>query len=190
MVEVPVKVYRTADRLTVAAPMPGVLAEDFTVEVAPDNRLLLHAETRGATAESQIYQRFAFDDGSGMADKQVIEERRERLMDEWSAGPYDRALALPVPVDGAHATATYGNGVLVVVLPVAERVTPTRLHLQPLGMSHAERVGSAGYPVRPLSDSTHRAAKEHEQAQRGGGKDPHDRRASEPRSGTVAPTRG
>ena len=42
MQEVPIKLYRTPDRLMVAAPMPGLLPEDVEIEVTEDNHLVLH----------------------------------------------------------------------------------------------------------------------------------------------------
>jgi len=39
---VPVKLYRTADMVTVAAPMPGLALDDIEAEVTPDGRLRLH----------------------------------------------------------------------------------------------------------------------------------------------------
>ena len=41
MQEVPIKVYRTSERLTVAAPTPGLLPEDLTVRITAENRLVL-----------------------------------------------------------------------------------------------------------------------------------------------------
>jgi HSP20 family protein len=35
----PVNVFRTPDRLTVAAPMPGLLPEDISIVVTSENRL-------------------------------------------------------------------------------------------------------------------------------------------------------
>ena len=45
---VPVKIYESAERLTVAAPMPGMDAEDIAVEITPGNQLVLHGNGRGA----------------------------------------------------------------------------------------------------------------------------------------------
>jgi HSP20 family protein len=46
--QVPVKVCRTAERLTVAAPMPGLQPEDITVEVTADGYLVLNGPLRSA----------------------------------------------------------------------------------------------------------------------------------------------
>ena len=45
---VPVKTYASDDRVTVAAPMPGLRPEDIFVEVSPGNQLVLHGDARGA----------------------------------------------------------------------------------------------------------------------------------------------
>ncbi len=171
MNEVPVKVYRTTDRLTVAAPTPGLLPDDLRIEITSDNHLVLDGEARGETAQRQVYSRVV-DDGSG---KRVMEEQWERLEDEWNVGPYHRELDLPASVDGSMATATYGNGVVVVTMPVAERTSPAELHLEPVGMGHGERVGSSSYPIRQRSSDEHRGAKNKLQAEHRGGRDPHDR---------------
>ena len=82
--------------------------------------------------------------------------RRKCSLEEWSAGEYHRELELPVAVDGELANVTYGNGVLVVVLPVAEQMRPARLTLQELSPTRGERVGSAGHhPIQPRSTEEH-----------------------------------
>src|SRR5262249_19495515 len=91
----PVKMYRTADTVTVAAPMPGLGAENIVVDVTAEGHLVMRGQLRGA-----------------------LKDVKELLVDEWSAGPYHREIDLPAPVDGARATVTYGNGVVVVALPV------------------------------------------------------------------------
>ena len=171
MSKVPVKVYRTTARLTVAAPTPGLLPEGLRIEITSDNHLLLDGEARGETAERQVYTRFV-PDGSG---KREVQEHWERLEDEWTVGPYHRELDLPASVDGSMATATYGNGVVVVTMPVAERTSAAELRLDPVGMGHGERVGSSSYPVRRLSSEEHRSTKTRMQSEHHGNHDPHNR---------------
>jgi HSP20 family protein len=113
--QVPVKVYRTAERLTVAAPMPGLQPEDITVEVTGDGYLVLNGPLRSA-----------------------LRGEKELLADEWSVGPYRRTLALPVPVDGTGATVTYGNGVLVVSLPIAAATRASTITLERTGPARGE----------------------------------------------------
>src|SRR5262249_55484410 len=124
---IPVKVYRTQERITVAAPMPGLLPEDIAVEVTSDGKLLLSGELRGA-----------------------LKGVKELLLDEWSIGAYRRELDLPAAVDGVRANVTYGNGVLVVALPIAARVAPARLSLAGTGLlpDHGLYLGHAGHPTR------------------------------------------
>jgi HSP20 family protein len=153
--EVPVKLYRTIDRLTVAALMPGLLAQDFSVEITADNHLVLSGPVRGITADVQVFHRLVPGNTSGTAAPRLIEEQRELLLDEWAVGAYRRDLPLPSPVNGRLATLTYGNGVLVVSLPVARRVTPARLSLAPIGIARGERIGSAGHPIRRRSTAEH-----------------------------------
>src|SRR5438874_188347 len=120
---IPVKMYRSSDRLVIAAPMPGVEPSDVTVEITPDNRILLYGDLRG-----------------------VLKGEKELLIGEWNVGNYHRELELPVPVDGEMANVTYRNGVLVVNLPIAEQNRPARLTLDRVGEAHGERVGNAGHP--------------------------------------------
>jgi HSP20 family protein len=94
---IPVKMYRTDELVTVTAPMPGLDADHLAIEITPDNRLVLEGRLRG-----------------------MLGDVKELLVDEWSVGPYYREIALPAPVDGPGTTVTYGNGVIVVALPVID----------------------------------------------------------------------
>jgi HSP20 family protein len=118
--QVPVKLYRTDDIVTVAAPMPGLEAENIAVDVTGDGRLVLRGQLRGA-----------------------LKDVKELLVDEWSVGPYHREVALPSPVDGEAATVTYGNGVLVVALPVAAKNRPAQLSLAATAPTRGQRVPDA-----------------------------------------------
>ena len=114
MQSVPVKMYRALDMLTLAAPMPGLGPEDIRVELTRDGRLILAGDLRGA-----------------------LKDLKEILTDEWSAGPYYREIQLPLAVDGERATVTYGNGVLVVALPLAKETRPAQLRIAPEATSPA-----------------------------------------------------
>ncbi len=120
---IPVKVYRTGERLMVAAPMAGLEPENIVVEVTADGRLVLHGDVRG-----------------------MLKEVKELLLDEWSVGVYHREFALPVPVNATCANVTYGNGVLLVVLPISQQTLPARLALERLAPTHGGRKGNAGHP--------------------------------------------
>jgi HSP20 family protein len=119
----PLKVYRSLDRLTVAAPMPGLAPEDVSVEVTRDRRLVVEARQ---CADPNLAC------GTFKANKDV-------LLDEWSAGPYHRELVLTDAVDAQRATLTYGNGILVVALPLAEEHRPARLSMATIGQRRGDR---------------------------------------------------
>jgi HSP20 family protein len=72
----------------------------------------------------------------------ALKGEKELLADEWSVGPYRRSLALPSPVDGPGATVTYGNGVLVVVLPIASTTRPATIRLERTGPARGEGTGA------------------------------------------------
>src|SRR5258708_31938563 len=115
---IPVKVYRTDERLMIAAPMAGLEPENIVVEVTADGRLILHGDLRA-----------------------MLKEVKELLLDEWSVGVYHRELALPVPVNATCANVTYGNGVLTVTFPISHHTCPARIQLEPLAPTHAARKG-------------------------------------------------
>ncbi|GAC1341899.1 MAG: hypothetical protein NVS4B9_18490 [Ktedonobacteraceae bacterium] len=120
--QIPIKVYRTADRLMVAAPMPGLQPEDILVEITEDGKLLLQGELRG-----------------------LLKDVKELLIDEWSVGGYYREVPLPDAVDGEQANVTYANGVLVVALLISDATRPATLTLDKVGPAHGERIGNTGH---------------------------------------------
>lgn len=122
--QVPVKVYRSSDRLMVTAPMPGMEPEDIFVQVTEDGHLVIQGEVRG-----------------------LLKDVKELLIDEWSVGTYFRDIPLPVPVNGEGANVTYGNGVVVVAMPIGERVNPATLLLDKVGVARGEYIGNAGHPA-------------------------------------------
>ncbi|HEY7350838.1 MAG TPA: Hsp20/alpha crystallin family protein [Ktedonobacterales bacterium] len=121
-----VKVYRSADRLMVATPMPGVEPEDISVEITGENRLILQSRWRGE-----------------------LKGIKQQLVNEWRPGGYYRELELPHAVDGTLANVTYNNGIVVVALPLAEQTRPARLALDVLEATHGVLARNAGHPVRP-----------------------------------------
>lgn len=120
--QIPIKVYRTADRLMVAAPMPGLQPEDVLVEITEDGKLLLQGELRG-----------------------MLKDVKELLLDEWSVGGYYREVSLPEAVDGEQANVTYANGVLVVALLISDTTRPATLTLDKVGPARGERIGNTGH---------------------------------------------
>jgi HSP20 family protein len=104
--------------------MAGLEPENILVEVTNDGRLILHGDQRA-----------------------MLKEVKELLVDEWSVGVYQRELALPVPVNAVCANVTYGNGVLLVALPISDQTSPARLTLERVTPTHGEHKGNAGHPV-------------------------------------------
>ncbi len=119
---IPVKVYRTDDRLMIVAPMAGLEPENILVEVTGNGRLILHGDQRA-----------------------LLKEVKELLVDEWSVGVYHRELALPVPVNAMCANVTYGNGVLLVALPISDQTFPAQLTLERVTPTHGQHKGNAGH---------------------------------------------
>jgi len=119
---IPVKVYRTGERLMIVAPMAGLEPENIVVEVTNDDHLILHGDQRA-----------------------LLKGVKELLLDEWSVGVYHRELALPVPVNATCANVTYGNGVLLAVLPISDLTHPARLTLERVTPTHGEHKGNAGH---------------------------------------------
>ena len=125
----PVRVYEGDGRIMVAAPMPGLEPQDISVTLSGD-KVTIHGALRGPH-----------------------QDERDLSLAEWAIGPYHRDLTLDHTVDGTRANATYGNGVLVLVLPKAEprdgARTPrtkgtTRFTLDVLTATRGTHVGHAG----------------------------------------------
>ena len=144
---VPVKLYRTPDRVVIAAPMPGLRPEDVTVDVTDTGRVILQSTPRGGLREHLFHVEVTVDrDG----DQQVWthewwQESKDVLLNEWCTCGYYRELDLPAAVDAPLGTVTYGNGVLVVALPVTGQLRSARLRLAAVGEGRGERVGSPGH---------------------------------------------
>jgi HSP20 family molecular chaperone IbpA len=81
----PIKLYRTPDRVVIAAPMPGVRPEDVTVDVTETGRVILQSTPLGA----EIFARV------------VDEIGRSHAASSW----FSRSVSLP-PVASARTSAT------------------------------------------------------------------------------------
>ncbi len=127
--EIPVKVYKTDDRLMVVTPMPGLEPENIGIDVTGAGHLVLYGELRG-----------------------MLKDVKELLIDEWSVGLYRRELELPECVNGETANVTYGNGVVTVALPITDHTIPANLKLEKLAPTHGERRGNAGHPPTGVDD--------------------------------------
>ena len=106
----------------IAAPMPGLEPENIRVEVTSDGHLILHGDERA-----------------------LLKEVKELLLDEWSVGVYHRELALSFPINAVCANVTYGNGVLMVTLPISDQTIPAHLTLERVTPTHGEHRGNAGH---------------------------------------------
>jgi len=135
---VPVRVYQTAERVMLMAPMAGLGPEDIVVRI--DGRhVVIHGDARGPHQD---------DVNLSIA--------------EWAVGPYHRELDLPEPVDGAVTNATYGNGVLVLSMPklrAGRSGTHAEFRLTTVANAHGERVGHIGRAAIPHTTEQHRAEK-------------------------------
>jgi HSP20 family molecular chaperone IbpA len=132
--EIPANVYRSEERVTISAPMPGLEPDNIVVHVSEGPMVTLHADLRGALK----------------GDKEII-------LDEWTPGPYHREIQLPTNVDGGRANVTYNNGVLVVSLPVSDRTTAADLSLNEISATQGERVGNRGKNMQGDTGGTKRS---------------------------------
>ena len=134
--------------MVIAALMAGIRPEDVSVEVTESGRLILENRPRGVL-RAEFFDVEVTVDRDGDQEvwtREQWRETKEVVLDEWSRRGHYRELQLPAAVDAALATVTYGNGVLVVSLPVAETVRSARLELGRIGAGRAQRVGRIGHP--------------------------------------------
>ena len=118
---IPVNMFDNDREVMVVAPIPGVGPEDISIDVTDGGQLTLRARMHG---EGQ--------------------ERIDYLTHEWSYGPYERTLQLPVPVDATRANVTFGNGVLAVTFPKAGATTSGRVLVQRTGQARGMTAGHLG----------------------------------------------
>ncbi|HEX5440475.1 MAG TPA: Hsp20/alpha crystallin family protein [Ktedonobacterales bacterium] len=128
MQSMPAKIYQSSLRVMVAVPMAGLEPDDISVEVTPASHLIIRARQRGE-----------------------LKGLKTELLNEWNAGDAEREIALPVAVDGTLANVTYGNGVLVVALPIASQTRPASLTLTALTATRGLHAGNMGRPIRPYA---------------------------------------
>jgi HSP20 family protein len=130
-----VRVYQGRGRIMVAAPLPGLEPADIAVTVSGD-RLTIRGALRGPH-----------------------QDERDLTAAEWASGPYHREVHLPHPVQSALTNATYGNGVLVLVLPKRAPGTPdtaAEIHLEVTGTTRGQRVGHSGHDLHRTTTQAHR----------------------------------
>jgi HSP20 family protein len=128
----PIRAFRTDELVTIVAPMPGLAPDDIRVEVTGKGHVIV--------------------DGKLCADRddlcgEIKSGDKEMLIDEWKVGPYHRDIALPTGVDGSAANVTFGNGVLVISLPVAKHTRPAAITLEPTSSGRGERLSRAEQPT-------------------------------------------
>jgi HSP20 family protein len=117
---IPVNLFDNNRELMIVAPMPGVEPEDITIDVT-DGTIVLRAAQHG---EGQ--------------------ERIDYLVREWSYGPYERSVDLPYPVDAMRANVSFGNGVVAITLPRAERTSPNTIRVERTGHARGVSIGHSG----------------------------------------------
>lgn len=126
----PVNVYQGQDRIMLAAPLPGLEPSNIHMYV-DGRRITLAVDLRGPS-----------------------QERAERYVQrEWMTGPYSRGIDLPIWVDAAKANASYDNGVLVVILPIAGSGTSGTITMAKVGTSKGQAIGHVGHDLRALPDA-------------------------------------
>jgi HSP20 family protein len=122
---VPINIYSTHDRLKVMAPMPGLSPENNTVSITVDDRLLLPGALRAEIKEH---------------------DDKKWLFTKWQVGSYAREVILPLTVNASCANVSYGNGVLLLALPLSEREVPGYVTLKRVAPARGQYQGNAGYP--------------------------------------------
>lgn len=102
-------IYEDSDNLFVEALAPGVSPESLKVSVVR-NSLTVTGEKQAATeVKSEAFHR-----------------------NERAAGAFTRTIDLPVEVDESKVKADYKDGVLLLMLPKAEKAKPKRINVQVL----------------------------------------------------------
>ena len=105
----PMDLYKVDDHYVLTADLPGV--DPGSVDVTVDNGTLTLTAHRSARSEDGV----------------------QWLANERFSGTYRRQLSLGESVDTTKISATYENGVLTVVIPVAETAKPRRIDVTHAG---------------------------------------------------------
>ena len=122
----PVNVYRGPKRLMVATTIPGLEPQNIHISVE-GQRLSIEGTLRGLG----------------------LETRPGVLKREWTAGPYRRTMDLPAAVDAGRANATYDNGILVMIFPLAAKPVSGSMSLRKVGTIKGQCVRHVGQDLRP-----------------------------------------
>ncbi len=105
----PINIYADAEGYTFVAVVPGLKAEDVTVE-AEGNTLKLSGET--------------------IAPAISADEKVRTLRSEIGFGKFNRSFELPEAIDATKIDANLENGLLTVRVPKAETVKPRSIKVQ------------------------------------------------------------
>ncbi len=127
MKRLPVNLYRNNNRVVVTAPSPGLEPVNVRIEVR-GRRLSMVEDARGPG-----------------------QSRVQYVRREWSTGPARRSVVLPAPVDARRANATYDNGVLTIILPVAPKATPGVILMSKVGTAKGRGIRHVGRELRAAS---------------------------------------
>ncbi|MCX8053290.1 MAG: Hsp20/alpha crystallin family protein [Armatimonadetes bacterium] len=100
-----VDILETSTDLVVRAEIPGVKREDIDVEVTSES-LTIRGERKFDTENKDQYLRV-----------------------ERPYGPFQRSFSIGVPVQADKIRASYRDGVLEIVIPKAEEVTPKKIQI-------------------------------------------------------------
>jgi HSP20 family protein len=96
--------YETKDQLVLNVELPGLHEKDIALSITGD-RLTVRGERH--------------------FNEQLNDDNFYHV--ERAYGKFERVVQLPMPVDTAHVTATFRDGVLEVKLPKAEEVRPKEI---------------------------------------------------------------
>ena len=125
-----VQLHQRDDRLGLAAPMPGLEADDISVRIH-GTEVTMHGTYRGSR-----------------------HDQPEVLISEWTMGPYHRDITLPQAVDGELTNATYGNGVLVLSMPKLAQQAPqsaAQFQLEVTAGTRGQRIAHTGLDMHPTT---------------------------------------
>lgn len=105
----PMDIFETDDTVVVLAEAAGLSQEDFEIVVEGAILLLRGERKNPAMGQPRVYSRM-----------------------EICYGPFEKRVALPVPVDADRTQASYQDGYLQVVMPKLENRSELRLKIQRL----------------------------------------------------------
>jgi HSP20 family molecular chaperone IbpA len=107
---VPVNMYETEGALVLVLPLPGVMADDVSIDIEDDR---VHVTAAQRTAAEKEY-----------------------ITHEWHYGPYERMVSVPKGFDGP-ASGTFGNGQLAIRIERGGGRTAKTV-FQPAAAGHAD----------------------------------------------------